>query len=102
MWLRMIINFGKEVINMFQKYKIAFTTGAMTALGLALPLLAHAQQITLAPTDQANITGAVSSLPNTAYQEVLPILEASLPYVLFIVALGVAFFIVRKVMHHAR
>lgn len=87
---------------------LEFIKGKVMAVGLALtavvavfaaPLAAHAQVVTLDPTQAANISSATGSIPTTASSFVLSSFQAALPYILLLVGLFVAY---RIIMHFVK
>jgi len=82
----------------------AFATSALIAAGTlalgAMNFVAHAQEVTIDPTQQANLNLALKSIPDTATAQVLAIFPVVLPYILLLVAIGIGLFIIRLLMHH--
>lgn len=60
-----------------------------------------AQAVTLDPTQAANINAAVGSIPTAASSEVFAIFPVVMPYILLIVVLGIAFYLVKLLMRKA-
>lgn len=82
----------------------AFATSALLIAGgvvmSAMNFVAHAQEVTIDPTQQANLNSALKSIPDTATSQVFAIFPTVLPYILLLVALGIGLFVIRLLMHH--
>ena len=81
------------------KLTLAVSGGAIAAF--LTPVLAHAQAVTIDPTDAANLNAAVGSIPTAAKGEVFAIFPVVMPYILLIITLTVAFFLVKSFMRKA-
>lgn len=66
---------------------------------LAAPIAAHAQVVTLDPTQAANISAATGSVPTTAGSFVLSSFQSALPYILLVVGLFTAY---KIIMHFVK
>lgn len=80
-------------------FKVAGVASAVGLAALAAPLAAHAQVVTLDPTEAANISSATGSIPTTAASFILSSFQSVLPYILLLVGLFVAY---RIIMHFVK
>lgn len=61
-----------------------------------------AQAVTIDPTQSANINAAVGSIPTTASSFVLVNLQNAMPFILLLLGIGVAYFVITWGIHKAK
>jgi len=66
------------------------------------PLLAHAQEVTLDATTAANVNAAAKSIPDTGISFIMANVQNSLPFILTMVGIGLAIYIVSKLLHKGK
>lgn len=87
-------------MNNLKAKLVSVGLGVAAVVGsLLTPLAAHAQVVTLDPTQAGNISSATGSIPTTAASFILSSFQSVLPYILLIVGLFVAY---RIIMHFVK
>jgi len=92
----------KEKLRNIYASGVVKTAGVVATLGLtglAVPMLAHAQAVTLDATQAANISSATGSIPTTAASFILSSFQAVLPYILLLTGLFIAYRIIMHFVH---
>ena len=79
---------------------VGYISGVGASLMFLAPL-AHAQEVTLDPTTVQNIKDTAKSIPDTGLQFVFSSLQAVFPYILTLIAIGIAIALIMRYMRKA-